>query len=125
MSEAFDASRSLTMLEHRRAKTDRLDTELLMRAFIGWLRGEKRHCNMVAFPAPDAHPDMRLKSADSTRAPWSAAPRSTKEASSICKVAQPTTRSSAVSPYPPSRYVVQAGAVIPAASTGRAETLRE
>ena len=26
--------------EHRRAKTDRLDTELLMRAFLGWLRGE-------------------------------------------------------------------------------------
>ena len=23
--------------EHRRAKTDRLDTELLMRAFLGWL----------------------------------------------------------------------------------------
>ena len=34
--------------EHRRAKTDRLDTELLMRAFLGWLRGEKRHCSMVA-----------------------------------------------------------------------------
>ncbi len=28
--------------EHRRAKTDRLDTELLMRAFLGWLRGETR-----------------------------------------------------------------------------------
>ncbi|MES0003154.1 hypothetical protein NKJ90_31095 [Mesorhizobium sp. M0051] len=27
--------------EHRRAKTDRLDTELLMRAFLGWLRGRK------------------------------------------------------------------------------------
>jgi hypothetical protein len=26
----------------QRAKTDRLDTELLMRAFLGWLRGEKR-----------------------------------------------------------------------------------
>jgi transposase len=37
--------------EHRRAKTDRLDTELLMRAFLGWLRGEKRHCSMVAIPA--------------------------------------------------------------------------
>ena len=36
--------------EHRRAKTDRLDTELLMRAFVGWLRGEKRHCSMVAIP---------------------------------------------------------------------------
>jgi len=36
--------------EHRRAKTDRLDAELLMRAFLGWLRGEKRHCSMVAIP---------------------------------------------------------------------------
>src|SRR2546430_14765716 len=36
--------------EHRRVKTDRLDTELLMRAFLGWLRGEKRHCSMVAIP---------------------------------------------------------------------------
>jgi len=36
--------------EHRRAKTDRLDTELLKRAFLGWLRGEKRHCSMAAIP---------------------------------------------------------------------------
>jgi transposase len=36
--------------EHRRAKTDRLDTELLLCAFLGWLRGEKRHCSMAAIP---------------------------------------------------------------------------
>jgi transposase len=36
--------------EHRRAKTDRLDTELLKRAFIGWLRGEQQHCQMAAIP---------------------------------------------------------------------------
>jgi len=36
--------------EHRRAKTDRLDTELLIRVFLGWLRGERRHCSMVAIP---------------------------------------------------------------------------
>jgi transposase len=36
--------------EHRRAKTDRLDTELLKRAFLGWLRGERNHCKMVAIP---------------------------------------------------------------------------
>jgi transposase len=36
--------------EHRRAKTDRLDTELLKRAFLGWLRGERGHCKMVAVP---------------------------------------------------------------------------
>ena len=37
--------------EHRRAKTDRLDTELLKRAFIGWLRGERDHCKTVAIPS--------------------------------------------------------------------------
>jgi transposase len=36
--------------EHRRAKTDRLDTELLKRAFLGWLRGETRHCSMARIP---------------------------------------------------------------------------
>ncbi len=36
--------------EHRRAKTDRLDTGLLMRAVLGWLRGEAKHCSMVAIP---------------------------------------------------------------------------
>jgi transposase len=36
--------------EHRRAKTDRLDTELLKRAFLGWLRGERGHCGMAAVP---------------------------------------------------------------------------
>jgi len=36
--------------EHRRAKTDRLDTEHLKRAFLGWLRGECDHCKMTAIP---------------------------------------------------------------------------
>jgi transposase len=36
--------------EHRRAKSDRLDTALLKRAFLGWLRGERDHCKMVAIP---------------------------------------------------------------------------
>lgn len=36
--------------EHRRAKSDRLDTELLLRAFLGWLRGEPKHCTMVGIP---------------------------------------------------------------------------
>src|SRR5437763_9461443 len=36
--------------EHRRAKTDRLDTELLKRAFLGWLRGERGHCTMARIP---------------------------------------------------------------------------
>jgi transposase len=36
--------------EHRRAKTDRLDTQLLKRAFLGWLRGERDHCKMCSIP---------------------------------------------------------------------------
>src|SRR6201997_4739301 len=36
--------------EHRRAKTDRLDTELPKRAFFGWRRGEPKHCSMAAIP---------------------------------------------------------------------------
>ena len=35
---------------NRRAKTDRLDTEQLKRAFLGWLRGERDHCKMCAIP---------------------------------------------------------------------------
>ena len=36
--------------EHRRAKTDRLDTALLQRGFLGWLRGERGHCSMARVP---------------------------------------------------------------------------
>lgn len=36
--------------EHRRAKSDRLDLGLLLRALLGWLRGEPKHCSMVAVP---------------------------------------------------------------------------
>jgi transposase len=36
--------------EHRRAKTDRLDTAMLSRVFLGWLRSERGHCGMVAIP---------------------------------------------------------------------------
>ena len=34
--------------EHRRAKTDWLDTVQLKRALHGWLRGEREHCKMAA-----------------------------------------------------------------------------
>ena len=37
--------------EHRRAKTDRIDVGLLKRALLGWLRGEEKHCSMVAVPS--------------------------------------------------------------------------
>ncbi len=44
------ASRLAVSREHRRAKTDRLDTELLKRGFLGWLRGERGHCGMARVP---------------------------------------------------------------------------
>ena len=39
--------------EHKRAKTDRLDAAMLLRALLGWLRGERGHCQMVAVPTPE------------------------------------------------------------------------
>jgi len=45
--------------EHRRAKTDRLDTAMLMRVFLGWLRGERGHCGMVAIPTLEAEDAKR------------------------------------------------------------------
>ena len=36
--------------EHRRAKSDRIDLALLKRSVLGWLRGEEKHCSMVAIP---------------------------------------------------------------------------
>lgn len=45
--------------EHRRAKTDRIDTALLKRAFLGWLRGEPDHCHMTAIPTPEQEDDKR------------------------------------------------------------------
>jgi hypothetical protein len=49
-AHVIHASSIAVSREHRRAKTDRLDTELLKRAFLGWLRGERNHCKMAAIP---------------------------------------------------------------------------
>jgi transposase len=45
--------------EHKRAKTDRLDTAMLTRVFLGWLRGEHGHCAMVAVPTIEAEDAKR------------------------------------------------------------------
>src|SRR6266853_4405122 len=50
-AHVIHASSVAVSREHRRAKTDRLDTELLKRAFLGWLRGERDHCKMVTIPS--------------------------------------------------------------------------
>ena len=47
---SFTPASGAVSREHRRAKTHRLDTELLKRAFLGWLRGERDHCKMDAIP---------------------------------------------------------------------------
>jgi transposase len=49
-AHVIHASSVAVSREHRRAKTDRLDAELLKRSFLGWLRGERDHCKMVAIP---------------------------------------------------------------------------
>src|SRR5437879_10965481 len=49
-AHVIHASSVAVSREHRRAKTDRLDTELLKCSFLGWLRGERDHCKMVAIP---------------------------------------------------------------------------
>src|SRR5260370_1791940 len=36
--------------ERKRAKTDRLDAAMLMRVFLGCLRGERGHCRLRAIP---------------------------------------------------------------------------
>ena len=58
-SFVIHASSVAVSREHRRAKTDRLDTEMLKRAFLGWLRGERDHCKMVAIPTLDEEDGKR------------------------------------------------------------------
>jgi transposase len=42
----------------RRAKTDRIDIEMLLRSLLAWLRGEPMSCSMVAIPS-DTEEDQR------------------------------------------------------------------
>jgi transposase len=45
--------------DKKRAKTDRLDAEMLLRVFLGWLRGERGPCSMVAVPTLEQEDDRR------------------------------------------------------------------
>ena len=63
-------SRVAVSREHRRAKTDRLDTELLKRGFLGWLRGERGHCSMVRVPTiaeEDANPTFATRGIEAAK----------------------------------------------------------
>lgn len=44
----------------RRAKTDRIDGESMLRAFLAYMRGEPRVCSMVRVPTPEQEDDRRL-----------------------------------------------------------------
>jgi len=53
-AQVIHASSIPVKQEQHRAKTDRLDCRLLMRTFIGWLRGEAEHRRMVVVPSIEA-----------------------------------------------------------------------
>jgi transposase len=52
-AHVIHASSVAVSRDRRRAKTDRLDTALLLRVFLGWLRGEAGHCTMATVPGID------------------------------------------------------------------------
>ncbi len=45
---------------HRRAKTDAIDGETLVRTLMAWARGERRVCSMVRPPSPEEEDRRRL-----------------------------------------------------------------
>jgi transposase len=45
---------------HRRAKTDAIDGEMLLRTLMAWSRGERRVCSMVRPPSPEEEDRRRL-----------------------------------------------------------------
>jgi len=50
---------SIPVERGRRAKTDRIDLDMLLRTFLAWLRGEPRVCSMV--PIPDVTEEDRRR----------------------------------------------------------------
>jgi transposase len=58
-AEIIHATSIAVSREHRRAKTDRLDTGLLKRAFLGWLRSEPGHCSMILVPTLEEEDNKR------------------------------------------------------------------
>jgi transposase len=59
-SHVVDAASIATSRRRRRAKTDRIDGEALLRALLAYKRGEPRVCSMVAAPSPEEEDRRRL-----------------------------------------------------------------
>jgi transposase len=59
-SHVVDAASIAVDRRSRRAKTDRIDVEKLLRTLMGWARGERRICSMVRPPSPADEDERRL-----------------------------------------------------------------
>jgi transposase len=59
-SHVVDAASIAVDRRNRRAKTDRIDVEKLLRTLMGWARGERRICSMVRPPSPQQEDERRL-----------------------------------------------------------------
>jgi transposase len=59
-SHVVDAASILTTRRRRRAKTDRIDGETLLRTLLAYKRGEPRVCAMVRPPSPEDEDRRRL-----------------------------------------------------------------
>src|SRR3954469_24606578 len=59
-SHVVDAASILTSRRRRRAKTDRIDGEALLRTLLAYKRGEPRVCAMVRPPSPEDEDRRRL-----------------------------------------------------------------
>lgn len=59
-SHVVDAASIAVSRRHRRAKTDRIDGEALIRTLMAYKRGEPRVCSMVQVPAPEDEDRRRI-----------------------------------------------------------------
>lgn len=59
-SQVVDAASIAVNRRSRRAKTDRIDVEKLLRTLMGWARGERQICSMVRPPTPQQEDERRL-----------------------------------------------------------------
>lgn len=59
-SHVVDAASIAVSRRHRRAKTDRIDGETLVRTLMAWMRGEPRVCSMVRVPTAEEEDRRRI-----------------------------------------------------------------